>query len=96
MAPSSRPFRPKTEERHRCDGTRAGDEPANLALSLGASTPLFPPVRAHYKRLGKIWLFTHPSLATAAKVSDISGTQFKSLPQDTLFMVLADAMILAD
>lgn len=86
----------KTQERHRCDGTRAGSEPANLALSLGASTPVFPPVRAHYRRLGKIWLLTHPSLATADNASDISGTQFKSLPQDTLFMVLADAMILAD
>lgn len=35
----------------------------------------------------------HPSLATAANVSAISGTQFKSLPQDTLLPVLADAMI---
>lgn len=38
---------------------------------------------------------TYPSLATAANVSAISGTQLKSLPQDTLLPVLADAMILA-
>lgn len=37
----------------------------------------------------------YPSLATAANVSAISGTQLKSLPQDTLLPVLADAMILA-
>uniref|UniRef100_A0A3Q2TGS3 Proteasome subunit beta type-5 n=1 Tax=Fundulus heteroclitus TaxID=8078 RepID=A0A3Q2TGS3_FUNHE len=41
---------------------------------------------------GLIQRSPHPSLATAAKVSAISGTQFRSLPQDTLLPVLADAM----
>lgn len=35
----------------------------------------------------------YPTLATAANVPATSGTQFRSLPQDTLPPVLADAMI---
>ncbi len=56
-----------------------------------------PPVSSLWQNISpRVPYSPHPSLATAANVSATSGTQFKSLPQDTRPPVLADAMILTD
>lgn len=38
-------------------------------------------------------VIAYPSFATAATVSVTSGTQSKSLPQETLLIALPDAMV---
>ena len=76
---------------------RAIDLPANLA-SLTCTKNTAEEEQLHVdstpgkKQIKRVYS-SHPSLATAAKVSATSGTQFKSLPQDTLPPVLPDAMI---
>lgn len=103
--------RAETKPPHKLSGivencARAGDLPAASLATItrwrDASEPgalqLRPLMTRFGKPLNRVYATrprTYPSLATAANVSAISGTQLKSLPQDTLLPVLADAMILA-